>query len=150
MNIGIKLNSVQFLKVDLRVESFNVEITENLNSEKFTLNTLYNDKDSTAFGIQFEIILKQSDNFYLDIRAIAHFLTDKPYSQEFLDSDFVHVNAPAIAFPYIRTFISNFTLNSGYNPVILPPYNFVEMYRQKKLSETSKITKKSVSVKKKR
>jgi|GEM_PF-419961 len=148
-NIGIKLHLVQFLNVNLNINSFNVEVTDNLQSDKFAITTLHNEADSNAFGIQFDLNLSHGEDFNLNIRAIAHFLTDSPYDRDFLDSDFTKVNAPAIAFPYIRTYISNLTLNSGYNPVILPPYNFVEMNKIKE-AEKSKAQKKASSSKAKK
>ena len=61
------------------------------------------------------------------VKATAHFETSEKVSADFENSPFARINAPAIAFPYVRAFISNFTLNSGYNPVLLPSFNFVEM-----------------------
>ena len=51
---------------------------------------------------------------------------DEDITEEFKVSDFPKINAPAIAFPYLRAFISNVTLQSGFNPVMLPSINFVE------------------------
>ena len=41
-------------------------------------------------------------------------------------------NAPAIAFPYVRVFISNITLNAGYNPIVLPSFNFIKLAEENK------------------
>ena len=43
---------------------------------------------------------------------------------EFFDSDFIQRNSVAIGFPYLRSFISNITLNCNIKPIILPTYNF--------------------------
>lgn len=60
----------------------------------------------------------------LDVTYIAEFKVSEPVSPEFKDSHFARVNSPAIAFPYLRAFVSNFLLSSGYEPMILPSINF--------------------------
>jgi preprotein translocase subunit SecB len=44
----------------------------------------------------------------------------------FLESDFAKISAPAIGFPYLRSFISNFSIQAGIAPIILPSINFVQ------------------------
>ena len=149
---GIRLSLVQFTNINLNVSSFDIAVTEELNADHFSVRCLHNDHDSKAFGIFFEIHLTNpKKEFNLLLHATAHFETDTPYDKQFLNSDFVKINAPAIAFPYIRSFISNLTLNSGYRPVILPTYNFIEMNRIKEQQEKSqrqaKKTPKSKKVK---
>lgn len=46
--------------------------------------------------------------------------------------EFGNINAAAILFPYVRENLSNLSLKSGIGNLILPPANFVEMYRDKK------------------
>lgn len=48
-------------------------------------------------------------------------------NNDFIKSPFLKVNASAIPFPYIRSFVSNLTLQAGYAPVILPSVNFVAL-----------------------
>ena len=48
-------------------------------------------------------------------------------TEDFKLSSFPKINAPAIAFPYLRAFVSNLTLQSGLEPVILPSINFVQL-----------------------
>ncbi|WP_222708016.1 protein-export chaperone SecB [Algibacter pacificus] len=59
------------------------------------------------------------------------FKLDKDISEEFKLSDFPKINAPAIAFPYLRAYISNLTLQSGFEPVMLPSINFVNLAKEK-------------------
>lgn len=61
---------------------------------------------------------------------IARFLSIKPLTQEFKDSNFPKVNAPAIAYPFIRAFVNNFFINAGYDPVLLPTYNFTKSVQE--------------------
>lgn len=41
-------------------------------------------------------------------------------------------NAPAIVFPYIRSYISTLTTQSGYKPILLPTLNLVGLAEQLK------------------
>lgn len=87
---------------------------------------------SNRFTITFNIKLEdEGKTFFLSLLAVAEFETNIDLNQEFKDSPFAKINAPAIAFPYIRTFISNFTLNSGISPIILPSFNFVKIAEEK-------------------
>jgi preprotein translocase subunit SecB len=65
--------------------------------------------------------------FHIDLEMVFIFDTDTEMTPEFKDSSFLQINAPAIAFPYIRSYISNLTLQSGYEPIILPSINFVSL-----------------------
>ncbi len=74
----------------------------------------------------------KSKKFKLKIKAVAHFSTIDAIDDGFKQSPFIRINAPAIAFPYIRTFISNLTLNSGFDAIILPTFNFIQMAEENK------------------
>ena len=41
---------------------------------------------------------------------------------------FLHIIAPAIAYPYVRAFISNVLLVSNLDPAILPVINFQKLF----------------------
>lgn len=40
---------------------------------------------------------------------------------------FAKINAPAIAYPFLRAYIANFFISSGYNALMLPTINFQAM-----------------------
>lgn len=86
------------------------------------------EKNSNVFGVGFKVII-EDQSFDLVVEAIFQFelLDDEKITEEFKLSSFPKVNAPAIAFPYLRAFISNLTLQSGFEPVILPSINFVQL-----------------------
>lgn len=90
----------------------------------------YQEEEPKSFAIYFEISLPVENNL-LSIKYIATFTTSKDVDDEFKKSHFPSVNAPAIAYPYLRTFVSQFLLLSGYNPQILPTINFVNMQDEK-------------------
>lgn len=100
---------------------------------KFDLETgkIFPKDNNRSFGVAFKFSIKE-DTINLFIEAIFNFELDEDITEEFKLSDFPNINAPAIAFPYLRAFISNLTLQSGINPVILPSINFVKLAEEKK------------------
>ncbi|MBK9639259.1 MAG: protein-export chaperone SecB [Bacteroidetes bacterium] len=88
-----------------------------------------------AFGINFKINLisqnSQSEEWVsIKVEYHAIFECDSEITDEFLESSFVRISAPAIGFPYVRSFISNITLQAGIPPVILPSINFVQFNQE--------------------
>ncbi len=139
MNIGsqeiqmkIKLESVQIVNLIFKSFSVDSSITQEM-SVSMRLSVTENKYDETnraSFVVSFLIDLKNEDNsLSISIEAVAIFSTTDIVDAQFLSSHFATVNAPAIAFPFVRAYIANFTLNSGFNPIMLPSYNFQAMRR---------------------
>jgi len=126
----IKLDHVQFTEITYNVSTFDLDITEELESS-FEMSLLFSEESPNYFCVVFELNMSKDDVFELSLKANAHFETDKNISEDDRLSPFFKINAPAIAFPYLRSFVSNLTLNSGYNPIILPTFNFVQMAQEK-------------------
>ncbi len=99
----------------------------------------YQEENPQSFAIYFKISLPAGNNL-LSIEYIATFTTSKNVDDKFKKSHFPSVNAPAIAYPYLRAFVSQFLLLSGYKPQILPTLNFVKIQEQNK-KIASKATK---------
>ncbi len=129
MSIQIRFRNIQFTDIDYKVISLNQAITIDPNT---SLNIVpeFDGEHKKKFNIIFTMSLENND-FKLKLKAVAQFSTDQDIDEEFIQSPFVKINAPAIAFPYVRTFISNLTLNSGYNPIVLPAFNFVKLAENK-------------------
>ncbi|EGX6962633.1 TPA: protein-export chaperone SecB [Vibrio alginolyticus] len=87
-------------------------------------------EEPESFFVFFNVKLKIDDSHLLNIEYTANFETDSEIDEKFKESSFAKVNAPAIAFPFLRAFISTFLLNAGYEPVILPSFNFVALGKQ--------------------
>jgi len=88
-------------------------------------NFLFNDERDKEYIILFAGNF-ENELFTLNIVFGAVFGTSEPIDEDFKESDFVKINSPAIAFPYLRSFISTLTLNAGLPPLILPAYNFTK------------------------
>lgn len=88
------------------------------------------DFEPERFFVTFDLSLVTENGKALNVVYKSEFKTDCEIGEAFEASDFPYVNAPAIAYPYLRAFVSNLTLNSGYSPVMLPSVNFVALKDQ--------------------
>jgi len=86
------------------------------------------------FRIIFELEVGHKNDFRLEVDYIASFETSGVIDDTFKGSSFPKINAPAIAFPFLRAFVSNLTLNAGFNPVMLPSINFIKLAKKKESS----------------
>ncbi|NCP98622.1 protein-export chaperone SecB [archaeon] len=113
-----------------KIVNLNLSSLENnkreLNSFDLKSGNFFPENDNKAFGVGFNIDIKDKD-FDLTIEALFMFSLDSEVTEEFKLSNFPKINAQAIAFPYLRAFVSNLTLQSGFDPVILPSINFVKL-----------------------
>lgn len=110
----------------LPVDSYRAENNFNLQ----TGNHFHSNSNDDEFIISFNVKI-EDQIFDLVLEAMFTFQVNEKITEEFKLSDFPKVNAPAIAFPYIRAYISNLTLQSGIDPVILPSINFVKLAEDK-------------------
>ena len=114
--------------------------TENLSLSKsdesiedmiFSVNTAFSTDDSDNFIVIFYIKLRINDEYILEVRYISYFKADAEIKEEDRVSPFFSINAPAIAYPFLRAYISNLMLNSGFEPIMLPTINFVTLAKNK-------------------
>lgn len=78
-------------------------------------------------GKEYRVMFKgnfENSLFDLNLQFVTVFGTEEAIDEEFKSSELVRVNSLAIAFPFMRSFISTFTINSGIPSFILPAYNF--------------------------
>lgn len=117
----IKFPQIQTNIVNVFLDNLG-EIDINLNFE-----VLFPTQQSQNFVVKFDVILENKEKtFQMKCQMQALFETTLAYNDNFKNSDFVQINAPAIAFPYLRSFITNVTNNSGFNPIILPTINLTK------------------------
>ncbi|MCC7467226.1 MAG: protein-export chaperone SecB [Saprospiraceae bacterium] len=133
-----KLNDIQYVDITYQTKTSDKNITSEL-STTLNLSFISTELPSNRFDILFEVELKSKKTklFKLKIKALAHFEASEKITESFSTSPLARINAPAIAFPYIRAFISNLTLNAGYNPVLLPTFNFVALATESKTQKDS-------------
>ena len=117
--------------IDTQVSKLNLNanyLENNTDSEdyNFSFSPVFSETDLSEFLIIFNLSLNGED-FSLVIEYAARFSVDEIVDEGFKTSNFVKINAPAIAYPFLRTYISNLTLNSGFSPIILPVINFTAL-----------------------
>ena len=116
-------------KLELISDSFDYsnEFKDNL-----SFSPVYTDNDKKTFFILFDLEIsdfksdsKEKSQGLFSLRFVAHFKCENDIDDEFKGSRFPIVNAPAIAYPYLRSFVCNYFVSAGYNAINLPAYNFV-------------------------
>ncbi len=105
--------------------------SKNENYFKLDYSPVFYDEDKTKFSVFFDVSLKTKNEYSLDIKYETVFKTSEEIDVDFKSSNFPYVNAPAIGFPFLRSFVSFMVLNAGYSPLILPSINFVSHYQAK-------------------
>tara|TARA_R110002050_G_scaffold300768_1_gene472373 strand:+ start:4731 stop:5150 length:420 start_codon:yes stop_codon:yes gene_type:complete len=79
-------------------------------------------QEKKIFEIQLLILLKSEDGLEVSVKMIGFFEFKDVLQTENIGNYF-YVNAPAIIFPYLRSYISALTALSGCKTIILPPMN---------------------------
>lgn len=130
MNIQLKNTRVEALAF-----TSNDDVTEDDFSLSFSCG--FTEENSDFFLVKFEIKVESEMGYKIDLEYSAEFQTDETIDEQFKESMFPIVNAPAIAYPFLRSFVSLITLNSGYEPLMLPTVNFQAMANDMK-KESSK------------
>lgn len=112
------------------------------NSETFfNLDYFIQKINTTNFSVEFKLEIIDPDVFEMGLVYNSIFEADSslPEGEDFENNKFFSQNAPAIAYPYLRAFVSTVMLNAGYPPLMLPSVNFVELNKKKKDSQNSKL-----------
>ena len=130
----------------IRLDSFkvvrcNTTIAPDLTDEEYkganaSLNTnvFFPDKPDNKFIVAFSLTIVSDNPERMSIEILCHalFETSDVISNEFKASYFANVNAPAIAFPFVRSFVQTLSINMGVAPIILPSYNFAQAFEEAK------------------
>ncbi len=119
--IQLKFHGVDFPVINLNSEEHFFQSEENNIDIDITPKVFYPKEQPEYFKIIQEIKLTADNFFSLFILAVGTFEL-KADIDEKIKKAFVNVNAPAIMFPYIRSFISTLTTNLGNvtGPLTIP------------------------------
>lgn len=133
---AIKLDSFNVIKCNVTVAP---DLTEQeYNSAQASLNTktFFKEDLDNKFVVAFSLSIASDDKerMSIEIFAQALFETSEAINEEFKASYFANVNAPAIAFPFVRSFVQTLSVNMGITPIILPSYNFAQAFEESKNS----------------
>jgi len=106
---------------------------EDKSDSSFQYEKHFSEDDKKSFAITFKLKMKTPD-CDLDIVYASFFLSDEEISEEDHDSKFYKVNAPAIGYPFLRAYVANLLMSSGFNAVMIPTINFVNLAEEKNKS----------------
>jgi len=114
--IGSKVEELSLLKSD-----------EDIEQMEFAVSNGFSKESLNSFVIIFKLKLKVDNGYILSVRHVSQFETNEDIKDDERESPFFSINAPAIAYPFLRAFVANFLLSSGFEPAILPTINFVNL-----------------------
>lgn len=103
------------------IELKSVKIGGNFNisfDSKGTVN-----KSESTYQLNLTAYIKdKEDTINIEVDIVSFFIFDNLIEKNQLEKLF-YMNAPAIIFPYLRSYITTLTVLSGIDPVILPTLN---------------------------
>lgn len=111
-------NEGQVNKLQLHSLNVTVRVPEVEDNQEFAI----------CFSLQATALVEEEVE--IECEFWAFFVSDEPLTKGFVESHFTSVNAPAIAYPYLRSFITSSLVNAGYSALHLPTINFVERNQQ--------------------
>ena len=113
---GVKFYSVHFDILGNPKENSEIDLD-------LTPKVIYN--TPTQFNIIFDAKLSVEEVFVLELRAVGYFeMSEELIENENIKEQLIHTNAPAIVFPYLRSFVSMLTSNLGTIPALTLPTHF--------------------------
>lgn len=124
------------INIDYSTNQLDKNLTNDL-EVNFQFGSMRPDESDNQFLVYFEVefISKQYREFVLKVKAVGEFECISNLDDEFMESDFVEISAPAIVFPYLRAFISNLTLSIGFDPITFPTVDFVALAKRKRSAD---------------
>eukprot|EP01012_Entosiphon_sulcatum_P027701 TRINITY_DN33410_c0_g1_i1.p1 TRINITY_DN33410_c0_g1~~TRINITY_DN33410_c0_g1_i1.p1 ORF type:complete len:158 (+),score=4.83 TRINITY_DN33410_c0_g1_i1:48-476(+) len=105
-------------------EYINGESPEDL---QFTVNYggVKSEDVENRFIENFELLLKdETEDTKITGKFIGLFESTEKIDDDFIESHFIKVNAPAILYPFIRSYVSTVTINACIPPILIPTLNF--------------------------
>lgn len=120
----LKFHGVDFINIKFNTDKqYDGQSGIDLNVDP---KVFYPDDNELIFKIFMELSLHCDNYFDLAVVGIGNFEFDKEFDDLNLKKTFVNANAPAIMFPYVRSFITTLTSNLGNvtGPLIIPTQFF--------------------------
>jgi preprotein translocase subunit SecB len=110
--IQLKFHGVDFPVINLNSEIPFLHSEESVINIDITPKVFYPKEDPNHFKIIQEVKLSSDKHFNLFILAVGTFELNTGLDEK-VKKSFININAPAIMFPYVRSFISTLTINLG-------------------------------------
>lgn len=110
---------------------------KNTNEIEFSFSNTFFEDNKREFNLTFDIKIVHKDKKIFDIKYLSKFITNIDITEDFKESHFPVVNAPAIVFPFLRAYVSTLMTLSGYDALILPTINFAEAFEEQQQQRLS-------------
>lgn len=94
-------------------------------------STLLDEVNANFFSVVFDLSLLQPRGYNMQLKYLSWFECSEKLDENFLKTPFATINAPAIAYPYLRSYVTNLVVSSGFKPTILPVINFIQFSENK-------------------
>lgn len=90
-------------------------------------STSFSDSRPKSYTVDFEIEIENPKvGFRIELTSVSLFETLEDITNQFKTSGLVLSSSPAIAFPFVRSYVHQLTTSSGMPSLILPAFNFTE------------------------
>lgn len=122
MECVLKLNALVFDEIVFKRLGMH---SENELEVSFSVSIGTNISDSDVKKVSVKVMGEKKEEYTFEIQASGFFV----YEGNASDS-IVRQNAVAIVMPYIRSEISLLTAQPGVEPIVLPPFNIIEMLNE--------------------
>ena len=138
----LNFSGVDFVNVNVHIQN-PIPHDQNPTADLGLIPKVFYPKERpNEFIIIFDIKLVCKTYFNISIVAFGFFALPEYKGTDIREEkDFININAPAIMFPYVRSFISTLTGNLGTNfkTMIIPPHFFKgDLEEHKELTEENK------------
>ena len=120
----LRFHGVDFIHIKFSTErQYDGSSSIDLNIEP---KVFYPEGGNQIFKIFMDVSVHCEGFFNLNLVGIGTFEFDKEFEDQKLKKTFVNANAPAIMFPYVRSFVTTLTTNLGNvtGPLVIPTQFF--------------------------
>lgn len=140
-----QVHSINISQVDEEQEAGKIQ---------FNYDVFFSAENSKEFAISFNTTVT-TELVVLEVNFVSYFVTEDEITEDEHGSKFITMNAPAIGYPFLRAYVANLMLSSGYPVYMMPTINFTALAkekekRSKKLEKRAKKLKVEPKVKQKK
>lgn len=87
-------------------------------------------KDGNILKVFLGVVFENPKSpFVFNVKLVGIFKFEQDITNEDLDS-IANVNCSAILYPFVRETVADITRRSGFPALLLPPLNFVQLYKE--------------------
>jgi preprotein translocase subunit SecB len=116
---------MRFWLVQTFVRKLTIEAPEDTPiQDSLRFKSVFEESHVRDFAVAFKLVVNLGNRACLRLEYLAHFNTEEDIDDVFKGSHFALANAPAVAYPYLRAYVTQFSVLSGFEPHILEVRSF--------------------------